>query len=147
MLKVGFMVSETTMTTQRCLTLWFASVPLMRNRTISHSVHSLYSLHISLISIYFSTAHSLPPSPFSRFPSHCFLLPCLPSSLLAFLLPLHHSSWLKVQLRRYNWRASLLLSSLSPPRMMVFQPPPPTPIGSLCSLDATGCLCALVNRF
>lgn len=114
MFKVGFMVSETTMTTQRCLTLWFASVPLMRNRTISHSVHSLYSLHISLISICFSTAHSLPPSPFSRFPSHCFLLPCLPSSLLAFLLPLHHSSWLEVQLRRYNWRASLLLSSLSP---------------------------------
>lgn len=95
-----FVEQETTMTTHKrreaSACYGFASAPLMRNRTISHSVHSLYSLLFtspSSLSPSLPPTPSLPPSlsifsdslpPFSLFPPaflpnlHLSLLPSLP---------------------------------------------------------------------
>lgn len=80
----------------------------------SHLPHLHLPLYRPLtpsLPIYFLSL-SLPPfSLSSRLPSS------LSSSLLASISPpLHSGSWLEVQLSRYNWRAALLLLSLSPLR-------------------------------
>ena len=145
----------------------------MCNRTISHSVHSLYSLLFTSPS---SPSFSLPPTPslplyflslslppFSLFPSsHIFIPPC-------FLPSLHCCSWLEVHLSRYNSRGCLASVVTVPPFRRWFyscssallqdwdnpppphhlhhhQPPSPAPSGSMCSLGAAGCLCVLDNR-
>lgn len=125
----------------------------MCNRSVSHSVHSLYLHFISPSSLFSSpTTHSLPPSPSLFSPPACLhhrlhlpLPRCSASPSVPVTAAGPRCIWVLVVYLQ-GCLPSLLIAPPADDAFAGSPRPPSTPNGSVRSPSAAGCLCVLVNR-